>query len=127
MQDAQISLHWLENSPSPYIPYPAAKEPNQYAGSFIIEHNIKAKDAGWFGTFLSLCHILSGFLSIVHGLLLAQNTLTVLLCLKMTIRANSNVTSVKSSLIPFPTEPTPPFVTFPYTVTIHGRLFPLSL
>lgn len=85
------------------------------------EHNIKAKDAGCFGALLRLCHILSGFLSIVHGLLLAQNTLAILLCLKMTTQANSNVTSVKSSLIPFPTEPT-----FPYTVTIHGRLFPLS-
>lgn len=54
----------------------------------MIEHNIKAKDAGWCFALLSLWPALSGFLSIVYGLLRAQDTLAVLLCLKMTIQVN---------------------------------------
>lgn len=80
-----------------------------------------------WGFSLSLCHLLSGFFSIAHDLLLAQNTPVVLQHLKMAMQTKSNVaSSAKSSLTPFPMGVTP-FSKFPYVGGIDCWLFPFSL
>lgn len=58
------------------------------------------------GALLRLCHTLPRFFPVAHITFFAWNSL-VLHCVEMPIQNNSSIPSVKSSLIPIPTDPNP--------------------